>query len=98
LNWGDSHLNHANSTLPGDAIGPMTGKTRSAFLAARPSDKEPHLASGIARLLFGAATLISAQQGRDSACRAMPKKVVHRCASDSRFHPLDHAAAVEEAR
>jgi hypothetical protein len=39
----------------------MTGKTRLAFLAAKPWDKEPHLAPGIARLLFGAVTLKSAQ-------------------------------------
>jgi hypothetical protein len=60
LIWGDSHLNDANSTLPGDAISPKTGKSRSTFLAAKPWNKEPHLASGIARLLFGAAMLKSA--------------------------------------
>ena len=80
----------------------MTGKTRSTFLAARPRDKEPHLAPGIARLLFGAATLKSAQQGRDSDRSTVPKKAFHSRASDSRFHPLVrieiHAAAGEEAR
>jgi hypothetical protein len=53
----------------------------------RPQDKAPHLASGIARLLFGAATLKSAQQGRDSACFTVPKKAFHSRASDSRLHP-----------
>ena len=80
----------------------MTGKTRFAFLAAKPWDKEPHLASGIARLLFGAATFKSAQQGRDSVRSTVPKKAFHSRASDSRFRPLDqaeiHTAAVEEAR
>jgi hypothetical protein len=98
LNWGDSHLNHANSTLPGDAIGAMTGKTRSTFLVARPLDKDLHLASRIARLLFGAATLKNAQQRRDSVSLTVPRKVLHSRASDSLIHPLDHAAAVEEAR
>ncbi len=49
-------------------------------------------------LKFGAVTLKSAQQGRDSVTFTVPNKVLHRCASDSRFHLLDHAAAVEEAR
>jgi hypothetical protein len=66
----------------------MTGKTRSTFLAARPLNKEPHRASGIARLLFGAATLKSAQQGRDSVSYTVPKKACHSRASDSHFHPL----------
>jgi len=46
--------------------------------------------------------LKSTQQRRDSDCHAVPKKVLHSRASDSRFHLLDqteiHAAAVEEAR
>jgi hypothetical protein len=53
----------------------------------RPQDKEPNLASGIARLLFGAATLKSAQQGQDSDCFTVSKKAFHSRASDSRFHP-----------
>jgi len=67
----------------------MTGKTRFAFLAAKPWDKEPHLASGIARLLFGAATFKSAQQGRDSVRSTVPKKAFRSRASDSCFHPFN---------
>jgi hypothetical protein len=49
-------------------------------------------------LKFGVATLKSAQQGRDSISFTVPKKACHSRTSDSRFHSLDHAAAVEEAR
>jgi hypothetical protein len=55
----------------------------------RPLNKEPHLASGIARLLFGAATLKSTQQGRDSDCFTVPKKAFHSRASDSRLYPSE---------
>jgi len=77
-------LNEANPWLPADLF---DRQTRSSLLAVSPLDKEPHLASGIARLLFGAATLKSAQQGRNSDCSTVPKKAFHGYASDSRFHP-----------
>ena len=92
-------MNEANPWLPADLF---DRQTRSSLLAVRPLDKEPHLASGIARLLFGAATLKSTQQGRDSDCFTVPKKAFHSRASNSRFYPYDprriYAAAVEEAR
>ncbi len=95
-------MNHANSTLPGDAIGPMTGKTRPTFLAPdlwrKSRISHPHSLV----LKFDAATLKSTQQGQDSVSFTVPKKVVHSCASDSRIHVSTHAkihaAAVEEAR
>jgi hypothetical protein len=98
LNRGDRRQNDPTSLLLGDAIRRQIRFPR----LARPPDKEPYLASGIARLLFGAVTLKSARQGRDSVCYTMPKKAFHSRASDPRFHPFDHAeihaAAVEEAR
>ena len=48
-NRGDSHLN-AISLLPGHAF---DRQTRSSF-PAKPRDKGPHLARGVARLPFGA--------------------------------------------
>jgi hypothetical protein len=76
----------------------MTGKTRSTFLAPdlwrKSRISHPHSLV----LKFGAATLKSAQQGRDFVSFTVPRKVLHSRASDSRFHPLDYAAAVEEAR
>jgi hypothetical protein len=59
------------------------------LLAARPRDKERHLASVIARLPLGAVTLKSAQQGRDSVCFTVPKKALHSRSSDSRLHPSE---------
>jgi hypothetical protein len=95
-------MNRANSPLPGDAIGAMVDKTRSTLSISRPRDKEPHLAPGIACLLFGAAMLKSAQEGRDSTSNTVPRKSSHSRASNSRFHASiraeTHAAVVEEAR
>jgi hypothetical protein len=84
----------------------MTGKPDPRFSpltsGPKPRYKAPHLAPAFAGLLFGAATLKSAQQGRDSVRSTVPKKVSHSRASDSRFHASTHAeihaAAVEEAR
>jgi hypothetical protein len=80
----------------------MTGKTRPTFLAPdlwrKSRISHPHSLA----LKFGAATLKSAQQGRDSGSFTVPRKVIHSCASNSRFHVSTrakiHAAAVEEAR
>jgi hypothetical protein len=88
--------------LPGDAIDPLTGNTRSIFLATGPLDKEPHLASGIACLPLVMVTLKSAQRGLDSVCFTVPKKASHSRASDSHsiraIRAPVHAAAVPEAR
>jgi hypothetical protein len=98
LIWGDSHLNDANYLLPGDAIGAMTGKPdpHSSLSDLRRKSRISHPHSLV--LKFGAATLKSAEQGRGSVLSTVPKKACHSRASDSRFHSLDHATAVEEAR
>jgi hypothetical protein len=93
LNRGDSHLN-ANSLLSADAV-----HRQSRFTSiARSQGKEPHFAPNAAVFTFGATPLKCAQDGRDSVCYTVPKKVPHSRASDSRFHPLDHAATAEETR
>jgi hypothetical protein len=89
LIWGDSHLNDATLRASWRCRKPNDRQTRSTLLAARPWDKEPHLASAIARLLFGAATFKSAQQGRDSVRSTVPKKAFRSRASDSCFHPFN---------
>ena len=88
LNRGDSRLNPAISLLPGDAIGAMAGKPDPHSLPPdlRTKSCMPHLPSLVLKL--GAATLKSAQQGRDSISFIAPKKASHSRASNSRFHLL----------
>jgi hypothetical protein len=76
----------------------MTGKTRSTFPSPDLGAKSriSHPLSLV--LKFGAATLKSARQGRDSVSLTVPKKAFHSRAYDLHLHPLDHAAAVGEAR
>ena len=84
-NRGDRHQNDPICLLPGDAV---HGQPRSTS-AAESRSNEPQLALAIDRLLFGTATLRSAQYARDSVPYAASKDAVDSRVTDSHLPILN---------
>jgi hypothetical protein len=102
LNRGDSHLNHANSTLPGDAIGPRTGKTRS--LSSPPDHwTKSRISHPVSRACCSAQPCSRAHnKGEIPLATPCPRRLLIAvppiCVSIRSVRIEIHAAAVEEAR